>query len=672
MATESKTTIKPSGQGGDYTSLSAWEAGEQADLVAADQYAVASIDGDWSGGADTTYVDINGWTTDATRYIEIRTETSARHSGKWDTSAYILSCAFSGATSCLYYHQSYVKFIGLQCMVKQSTGGTWQICYHGYSSATTAGIEFDSCIARRDTTGAASTNAAGGFWFNNYNTYSSTVTAKNCLSYDFDIVSNSCAGYKIRDNTSYIYNCTAHNCYRGFDTPTSTATVLKNCLAQDCTDGFGGSWDANSDYNCSDIASDAPGSNSVTGTVTFLDVNAGDFTLSPYDSVAQSEGTNLYADADLPVTDDIAGNSRGDATGASFDIGASHATTKIRTVKPSGQGGDYTSLAGWESGEQDDLPSVNKISKAEIDGDWSGGAEVTTTGVRVDGWDTGASNYIEIYTTPDARHNGKWDTRAYILSGTMSGDVALFRSYEVYIRFIGLQAVVKQTNESSYHVCFIGGGATGLGMYVLFDSCIARRDTSGAATGNYVAGFFMNHSYTIGNFVCCKNCIAYDFDINGTSAGAGFYSGIASRYIHNCTAHNCYIGFRGNGGYFMNCLASGCGDGFYGGFHTNSDYNCSDIASDAPGSNSTTGEVKFWNEEGDVFRLAQGDKVAKWKGVDLSNDPDLPVVYDIAGNRRYRWDIGAWSFVLSAPDATSPKRYAQYRRLLRHILLAED
>ena len=48
MATEIVHTIRASG--GDYTTLSAWEAAQQRDLVAADEIAVAECYNDWRVG----------------------------------------------------------------------------------------------------------------------------------------------------------------------------------------------------------------------------------------------------------------------------------------------------------------------------------------------------------------------------------------------------------------------------------------------------------------------------------------------------------------------------------------------------------------------------------------------------------------------------------------------
>ncbi|MDP2830585.1 MAG: hypothetical protein Q8O21_00800 [bacterium] len=50
------------------------------------------------------------------------------------------------------------------------------------------------------------------------------------------------------------------------------------------------------------------------------------------------------------------------------------------------------------------------IAIAQIDGAW---AAADTTAVTIDGWTTSATNYIKVYTTSEARHNGKWDNTKY-------------------------------------------------------------------------------------------------------------------------------------------------------------------------------------------------------------------------------------------------------------------
>jgi len=72
MPTTVVHTIKSSG--GDYSSLSAWEAAQQRNLVTADEIAVAEC----YGFVDTTLTTISGWTTGVNNYIIIRAHPSAK------------------------------------------------------------------------------------------------------------------------------------------------------------------------------------------------------------------------------------------------------------------------------------------------------------------------------------------------------------------------------------------------------------------------------------------------------------------------------------------------------------------------------------------------------------------------------------------------------------------
>src|SRR5690242_10769248 len=116
MATVVTKTVKPSG--GDYTSLSAAEAGEQRDLVAADQ--IARIE--CYAMTDATAVAVAGWTTDSTRYIEIVAPAGQRHSGKRDTTKYRLISTLSWFQNFVTCSQAYTRFEGLQ--FSQPNGGT--------------------------------------------------------------------------------------------------------------------------------------------------------------------------------------------------------------------------------------------------------------------------------------------------------------------------------------------------------------------------------------------------------------------------------------------------------------------------------------------------------------------------------------------------------------------
>lgn len=283
------TTIKPAGQGGDYTTLSAWEAGQQADLPALDEIRVGSIDGDWSAGPDTAAVTIDGWTTDATRYIEIRTTTAARHPGKWDATKYVLSQ--SGAVAPITISESYVKCIGIQfyCATGRPINGQNAVMFFG-----------DKLICK-----TLSANLGSRF---------TSGELRNCAFIGSGSETSAAVLLNTAAVTLNVYNCTIYGAVIGFAETQGTMN-LSNCLYQSggvaSPDGYN-SISGTCVNNCSDIASDAPGTNPQTGTITFTDAANGDFGLVA--GVAIANGADLSA----TFTDDLAGLTRT----VPWDIGA--------------------------------------------------------------------------------------------------------------------------------------------------------------------------------------------------------------------------------------------------------------------------------------------------------------------------------------------------------------
>src|SRR4030067_2642327 len=95
-------TVKSSG--GDYSSLSAWEAGQQKVISAGD-----SEQAECYSFSDTTQLIIDGWTTAADAYIRIYVASGERHAGKWDSTKYRLE-----STASKNILENYVWFEGLQ------------------------------------------------------------------------------------------------------------------------------------------------------------------------------------------------------------------------------------------------------------------------------------------------------------------------------------------------------------------------------------------------------------------------------------------------------------------------------------------------------------------------------------------------------------------------------
>lgn len=89
-----------------------------------------------------------------------------------------------------------------------------------------------------------------------------------------------------------------------------TAVFKNNVLySSSLNNVFGGGTFTGSDYNMSDDATDTGGGNDDTG-VTFTFVGGGSYALDSSDAGAKEKGTPLHADANFPISDDIAGTTR--------------------------------------------------------------------------------------------------------------------------------------------------------------------------------------------------------------------------------------------------------------------------------------------------------------------------------------------------------------------------
>lgn len=140
-ATQLLKTVKPSG--GDYTTLQSCISANTQDLVTNDKWFDIEIDGTWSA-ADTTAVNVTGYTTDATRYINIYTTTAARHQGYWSTNYYHLSTGGSN-TPTLKISNNFVTVTGLQAKHTSGTSSNYHAAF--YIAATNLTMKKDIAYA---------------------------------------------------------------------------------------------------------------------------------------------------------------------------------------------------------------------------------------------------------------------------------------------------------------------------------------------------------------------------------------------------------------------------------------------------------------------------------------------------------------------------------------------
>lgn len=325
-ATPTSVTVNTDG-GGDYTSLAAAEAGEQKDLVTANEQLTISCSGTT---ADVTAVTVDGWTTDATRDIVTQGD---NNTGVWDDTKYRLIITTGSVVSVGVD----AEFVNLQTYKNVDLANA-----HSYTTLAAINLTIKNCIVRGFGSIAGSGTQRGVSIEN-----ASNVKIVNTVFYDHTSTS---LGSVIRNNggTVYCYNVTIDEgqyCYLNIS---GSFTVI-NCIAQANNNAFTGTFTAGSDYNISNLAGAAPGANSLNNTtVNFADASAGDFRLlagSPGIDAGTPDTTGLG----LPTTD-IAGNSR--ISNDRIDVGAFEyqvSTPSENTDKKSRYKGFGTgSKGGWK------------------------------------------------------------------------------------------------------------------------------------------------------------------------------------------------------------------------------------------------------------------------------------------------------------------------------------
>lgn len=304
MPTTVTYTIDTGGTG-DYTSLSAWEAAQQQNLVTNDRLMQVRVKA--SGGtADTTACDINGWTTDSTRYIDIAPATGQEHAGVWNTGIYRMSVASGGWA--LINRQNYTRTRGIQAEYSGVSGVTF------YLFSTTLSLDgclIERCIGRY--TGSVGTGIAV-----QRSSGAGTVLIRNNLLIDTggDMRGVSAgdgatfAGTANADNNTLI-RTTGTGARQGLYQNTGTL-VARNNIVQGFQEAYNGTFAAGTDYNATNL-NETPGTGSnnlVSQTFSFVDSGAGNYRLTAALAGVDLSGT---------FTDDIIGTVR--PQGAEFDIG---------------------------------------------------------------------------------------------------------------------------------------------------------------------------------------------------------------------------------------------------------------------------------------------------------------------------------------------------------------
>lgn len=282
-------------------------------------------------GGDTTYCFYFSINTDSTRYLDVyapndtvsECNNNQRHDGKWNTSRQYF---YKNTGNVVTQQVAYAMYRGLS--VKYHNTSSISFAFVFASAAWLVGWTYmDDCIVEGDNNNA---NRQTGAYMQSPVTNAHTFYLRNFAVCNMGKNSNSMGIQFLATATGYIYNMSCANAIRSIQAPGGGATnvTIKNCVGLDPGpgyDAFTGSYNANS-ANCADENGSGPGSGAITlstDVITDYFVSGTDLHLDPTaTNVAEliGAGVNLFADANLPVTDDFEGDAR-PAVG-SFDVGA--------------------------------------------------------------------------------------------------------------------------------------------------------------------------------------------------------------------------------------------------------------------------------------------------------------------------------------------------------------
>ena len=307
MTTVITRVIDPGGTG-DFLSLAAWQAAMVTDLVAADQISIAECRCT-NGMPDTSALSINGWTTDATHYIQIYTDPTLgyRHNGTYQTgNIYRLELQGYGVDISTTTRTD-IYITGIEFSVQNAVA---DYSYFIAVTASAVALYLDSCI----------------FVGPNSSVYQfSGVTISGTLP---SVVVNSIIQNIGGVATSYglyingpisVYNTTI------ITTPSISVGLYVDssgvCAAKNCYGTYGGGGSLTLTTCASPDASGSVGLQNIPLNITNFKDDRNNF-LIPITSALRGVGTNLYNDSTWAFYSDIIGVFRG-LQGVFWDIGAS-------------------------------------------------------------------------------------------------------------------------------------------------------------------------------------------------------------------------------------------------------------------------------------------------------------------------------------------------------------
>jgi len=302
-APETVNTINRTGQ--DYDTLTLWEDAVDGDITAGNAEVAECYDDDGDLPDNLT---INGFTTDADSYVEVRTPSAERHSG---TAASGFKLVANNDAILITINDDHVRITGL-IIDQDSTDLIFQVNF--ISSTNDIRISYNIITFEQGSDAILITDTDTNLkYFNN-------------VLYGIGTIVNFIDGFQVNCDSAWVYNNSFFNSYQAFRA-NAGVVYAKNNLSFGSTFDFSGSFQSTSDFNISADASAPDNGNSIlsatidaTNDVISLTSGSEDLHVRGTSSDLYNNGQDLSSDTFLNITDDIVGISRPQST--SYDIGA--------------------------------------------------------------------------------------------------------------------------------------------------------------------------------------------------------------------------------------------------------------------------------------------------------------------------------------------------------------
>jgi hypothetical protein len=291
---------------------------------------------------------------------------------------------------------------------------------------------------------------------------------------------------------------------------------------------------------------------------------------------------------------------------------------------------------------------------ARIEGSWTN----PDTQLYLRDWTTSAANSIKVYTTGEARHNGKWTPTAHRIVEDDSNGIYI---RQAYAEIDGLQVYVTDTASQGLYA---GSQSDGGGEWRVHH-CIFIGESLTTANPE---GVYFNNSATTGYL---WNTVIAGF--LGTSTTYSFHGGNGPCYVFNCTVYGASgggtYGYGMRGAEIVNCATFNNGTVPTGGdfYSTGGPEYCGWDGKNVQGGDAAANSVD-WAGDSNLWDAVFADRVNSdfslndYDGTGAiigmgHDDPgsvvgvSTPFSDDIAGNPRTSpWDIGAFEYAAATED----------------------